>query len=750
MVLNYFSGRFVAIVSVIAAVSLSCKPAASNSGVLQEAVTNSKGSCPSTISATEEAALFKIVSQASTDLVQGKLTPTQHEQRLTAALRSFQNKPTEGHANVVASGAHAVVGSAFVLPVALTLATDPAFEPPLSFFERLINIGVPPGLTWPYLQDVTNVIKDSVKVLSAKNIHYNMSSGWNFSKANLNVNDINKDGKLKSAFLQLFSPETLSKLIDEQRSEAIRTENIVFLPADKTGAIQVMSEKEWTTAVEADLGKMERETKDFIRYAKESATYWNLMSGRLVVLFGGERGYKGKTAPEISAESAYKTMLYYLNRLSNNLGVGGKLRPKILEMLKVANAIEAQELQAGIAKLNAARNAAIAAPFVPIAIWAAPYAGGLIGPAFAASAGSTSASMALTPLIFAAANATVHAAIDTSQVGGSFSCALYEQMVDKTSRALVQAPFMAALPAGSMLVSSGVATVTGGAVLAETTYGVLNLSLASYTVFTGAKSGVQGLEECQALLKAAETAGQAGEMSLVNARAADAYKACIQAGLDLGQALVQAGNLTKSAYDVLKNRPAATPDNELTKRATYTSDELSAKLGRYKDLSQKEIDALIAYGGPNYKPINDALRKGEMPGGINATHVKNLDIAMAGAKPIPEDVVVFRGRPSAKNIAAIGEIVDMPSFTSTSVDPKVAMNFSADGGVIFEMRAPKGKSLPGIFMPLIEGIPFKSESELLLPRGTKFKVISSEPIEVKLYEGAPAMKFLKQVWELAL
>ncbi len=747
--LNFFKTRYFASLALVVAISLSCKPASSSSRVLEDGVSNSNGGCPSTISAAEEAALFKIISQASTDLLQGKLSASQHEQRLTTALGSFQNKPTEGHANVVVSGAHAVVASAFVLPIAITLASDPGFEPPTSFFERLINLGVPPGLTWPYMQDVTNIVKDSVKVLASKKINYDLATGWNFSGANLNVNDLNKDGKLKAAFLQLFSPGVLTKLLDIERSEAIRTENLVFLPADKNGAIATMSEKAWTSTVEQDLKILERETKDFIRYAKESATYWNLMSGRLAVIFGGERGHKGKTAPEIGAEGAYKAMLLYLNRLNYTHGVGGKLRPAVIDMIKVANLIEAQELQAGIKKLDAARNAAIAAPFVPIAIWAAPYAGGLIGPAFAASAGSTSASMALTPLIFAAANATVHAAIDSSQVGGTFSCALYEQFVDKSSRALVQAPFMAALPAGSMLLSSGVTVASKGAVLAETAYGVFNVSLASYSVFTGAQSGVKGLQECQALLKSAEEAGKAGQMSLVNARAAEAYKACTQAGLDLGQSIVQAGNLTKSAYDVLKNRPLPAPDTDLSKPAKYTSAELEGKIGKYQDLSQDEIDALVAYGGPNYKNINDALRSGKMPDGVNATHVKNLDIAMSKTKPIPDDVVVFRGRPSGKNIAAIGDIVDLPSYTSTSIDPKVAMNFSADGGVIFEMRAPKGKSLPGIFMPLIDGIPFKSEAELLLPRGTKFKVISSEPVEVSLYENAPPVKFIKQVWELA-
>ena len=744
--LNHLLTRCITTVSLVAALALSCKPNSTDS-TLQEAVTIESG-CPSTISAVEEAALFGLISQASTDLVQGKITPAQHEQKLTAALGNFQNKPTEGHANVVASGAHAVVASAFVLPVALTLATDPTFEPPISFFERLINLGVPAGLTWPYMQDVTNVIKDSAKVLAANKITYSMDSGWDFSKANLNVNNLNKDGKLKAAFLQLFSPGTLTQLIDSDRIEALRTEQIVFLPADKNGNIAVSSEKEWSAIVNRDLAALERETKDFIRYAKESATYWNLMSGRLVVLFGGERGHKGKTAPEIGAESAYKAMLVYLNRLYYTHGVGGKLRPAILDMIKIANVIEAQELQAGIAKLNAARNAAIAAPFVPLVIWAAPYAGGLIGPAFAASAGSTSASMALTPLIFAAANATVHAAIDTSQVGGSFSCALYEQFVDKSSRALVQAPFMAAIPAGSMLLSTGVAAASKGAVIAETAYGAINLSIASYTVFTGVKSGVQGLQECQKLLKAAEDAGNAGQMTLVNARAADAYKACVQAGLDLGQSIVQAGNLTKSAYDVIKNRPKPIADTDLTKPGKYSSAELEAKIGKYKDLSPEEVDALIAYGGPNYKKINDALRDGKMPTGNNATHVKNLDIAMTKAAPVPDDVVVFRGRPSATNISPVGSTVDLPSYTSTSIDPKVAMNFSGEGGVIFEMRAPKGKTLPGIFMPLIEGIPYKSEAELLMPRGTKFKVISSQPIEVKLYEGMPATKYIKQVWEL--
>ena len=65
------------------------------------------------------------------------------------------------------------------------------------------------------------------------------------------------------------------------------------------------------------------------------------------------------------------------------LGVGPELAAKLNEAVKIALQIEARQIAQGMAELDMARNAAIAAPFIPVVWAAAPLAGGMFSPTVA-------------------------------------------------------------------------------------------------------------------------------------------------------------------------------------------------------------------------------------------------------------------------------------------------------------------------------------------------------------------------------
>lgn len=728
---------FTSLAMVVFAVLASCKPQRS-SDLLQSPV---QAGCHNTLTIEEETYLRKQVADASIKLLHGKLSQIQHEKLIDQVIRKYRGDKA-GRARVVAAGMHTSVASSHILPVAIKLALDERYEFSASFIERLRLLGVPPEVAQPFMQDVANWLKPAVKALHHANIRYDeRTARWDFTTASLNVHSLGKDAKLKSAFMQLFAPEFLGKLLDDQREEVINSQDFSFMPPDEDGDIVVMSSREWESKVKAGIQKLDQEIKTFVSASKDAATYWNMMSGRIVELLGGERGHSGKSAPEIAAEGAYKSMLYWVNHV-RKLGVSKDMRLALADMVRTANDIEMKQLSTGLAKLNAARNAAIAAPFIPVVIWAAPYAGAVLSPAIAIKVAGASASMVLTPIAFAAGNAVVQASIEASQVGGSFTCNLYEHFADKGARALIQAPFMAAIPAGSGILASGAAAMSGGYVFADTAFGVINVSMATYSTLSGMKAGIDGMKECYGYLKKAEDAGQNGSLDHVNALAAEAYKACVQAGVDLGQSLVAAGKLSKSAYDVLakKAAPNAPPSK------SYSRDEMAKAIKDYNDLTPEEVQSLIAYGGSDYTAINTALRQGESQPFID-THIQNIDSAMAKANPIPSDVTVYRGQSSLKHAGEVGSVMTFAGYTSTSIDQNVSRGFARENGVLFEMRAPSGKSLPGIFMPKIDGIPFVTESELLLPRDIKFKVVSSEVREFFWYEGSPSYKMTYQVLE---
>ena len=152
-------------------------------------------------------------------------------------------------------------------------------------------------------------------------------------------------------------------------------------------------------------------------------------------------------------------------------------------------------------------------------------------------------------------------------------------------------------------------------------------------------------------------------------------------------------------------------------------------------LTTKESEALKAYRGanasdedeeeelsPHYKDVNDYLRSGS--GGtpqIKST-IAGLDSAI-GKSTLSADTQLYRGASLPSSMVSsfsVGSQIQDKAFVSTSTDRGVATQFM-DGGrgtsdVVFTIRAPKGSNAL-----TVDG---SSEKEVLLPRGSSFKIDS--------------------------
>lgn len=166
--------------------------------------------------------------------------------------------------------------------------------------------------------------------------------------------------------------------------------------------------------------------------------------------------------------------------------------------------------------------------------------------------------------------------------------------------------------------------------------------------------------------------------------------------------------------------------------------ELIAYTHENWELTDPELKALQEYVGISYSYINGKLRTGintlgpksrdKLPAWIDA-----IDSALAKSS-VPKDVAVFRGLLSSAtarfaNLKSpndlVGKIITDSGFISTSLDPLIAVGFAAApstgtvAGTVFELRVPKGSR--GAYLG---GYDFaKGEKELLLPRGSKFRVV---------------------------
>jgi hypothetical protein len=163
-----------------------------------------------------------------------------------------------------------------------------------------------------------------------------------------------------------------------------------------------------------------------------------------------------------------------------------------------------------------------------------------------------------------------------------------------------------------------------------------------------------------------------------------------------------------------------------------------------KKLSQKEGDALKAYSSEpfdnlstDYTKMNNHLRgKDKKPSKETRDAIKQVDAAINKGN-IPQDTTVFRGFPpsvlGSDPSKLVGKTITDKAYTSSSLSERVASQFSKD--LIAEIKIPKGSK--GAFMDAtlnksdLEQLGRDPEHELLLPRGSKFRISGTKKIGKK-------------------
>lgn len=147
-------------------------------------------------------------------------------------------------------------------------------------------------------------------------------------------------------------------------------------------------------------------------------------------------------------------------------------------------------------------------------------------------------------------------------------------------------------------------------------------------------------------------------------------------------------------------------------------------------LSPSEISAMQEYTGGSYHSLNEKLRLGK--GGLGhltysqKQHQAEIDKAMAKAT-IPHDIIVYRGTGSAIDPASLkpGDTIVDHGNVSTSTHT----SGSFGGSVQFRIKIPAGSHGVSVYKFSYHA----SEKEIVLPRGSKFKILrvsksSGQPI----------------------
>jgi len=137
--------------------------------------------------------------------------------------------------------------------------------------------------------------------------------------------------------------------------------------------------------------------------------------------------------------------------------------------------------------------------------------------------------------------------------------------------------------------------------------------------------------------------------------------------------------------------------------------------------------------------LNAGLRNGKLTDSSHVKLVQNLDQAINKSE-LPQDLTLFRGASlrslglSADSLKSadqlVGKTITDKSYVSTSLTSSTAGEFSH--GVLVKIDAHKGAK--GIYMNDLDG-KHGNEMEMLLPRGSKFRVVKTEVVNLKGKDG---------------
>jgi phage portal protein BeeE len=142
----------------------------------------------------------------------------------------------------------------------------------------------------------------------------------------------------------------------------------------------------------------------------------------------------------------------------------------------------------------------------------------------------------------------------------------------------------------------------------------------------------------------------------------------------------------------------------------------------HSKLNEDELNAVQNYQTISYDEMNRNLRKGKELSEDDQYDLPHIDSAISKATGFTEDVNVYRGMNVSPSKLTEGTTFEDKGFISTSTDRKIA-NLYADKCMV-QIVIPKGsKCLP--LSSKISDSDSKREKEVMLPRGSKFRVVSA-------------------------
>lgn len=552
-----------------------CHPGSSSTQEFVDQVNGfTAASSNSPLSDTETETLISQAHQINRDFLQGQFNNESRVRKSLDLAANYQGHQAE--ALQIIERVYSVDSTAAVLPSLLShLSGHPITDSESQLIQRL-GVEAPQA----YLMLASEKVRPYFDSLNQAGIKYTKDRQWDFSEADLSPERLQKDQGLQEAVSYFFSPKIVQELTKTDRRDSISLGGYIVLPPRRAHrnaslAAPVLSQAEYQERVEDELAKLSREIEEFKKVAKKVGSYSNLMRGRVIELFGGERGFNGKTAPEIELESLYSSINAISKRLKDSYGVPQELNSQLIEIKKQLNEYLSSQLDSGLQKLSAAKTAALSAPFIPLTLYLTPLAAGAIGvqgagaSAAAASirtgqfvlkgkevyglAHATASTLAGIPLVFGGGLSTFNAAIDSAHGNGSFTENLQEEIATTGAASLSASAKLSALPlltaTGSLALGATLKGLSAGTAYSWGTTAT-GLGFMGWGAQQGVVGGIQCVREVQ---RVNQIAIEQGSEEAVRQASAEVWKNCIAAGFDMADALLAGGILSRAGVSSLRS-----------------------------------------------------------------------------------------------------------------------------------------------------------------------------------------------------
>lgn len=187
----------------------------------------------------------------------------------------------------------------------------------------------------------------------------------------------------------------------------------------------------------------------------------------------------------------------------------------------------------------------------------------------------------------------------------------------------------------------------------------------------------------------------------------------------------QAGKHSQASHRRGRGGSSST-SKKWTEEEFANGDDEKAWKSWYMNSTKGEDEAIRHYSGSRYEAINGYLRGMEEEQPTVRESIEALDSVLKKGS-IPEDTIVYRGMdPGLLEGLKAGDSFKDKGYVSTSLSEKAASEFGWMESPA-EIRVPKGFN--GGYVDMIQRMSptQRREYELLLPRGTSFRMLSTDP-----------------------